>query len=69
VFPLSTALTDFFLPVRKEDFRQYLLTAPTNVVQFSAMMLPAKTVSAQAISTKSAPAKTAPVVKSGKRSG
>jgi hypothetical protein len=54
VFPLSSALTDNFLPVRKEEFRQYLLTTPENAVQVKAMMLPAKATSA---------------VKSGKRSG
>jgi hypothetical protein len=54
VFPLSSALTDNFLPVRKEDFRQYLLTTPTSTVQFKAMMIPIKATS---------------IVKSAKRSG
>lgn len=58
VFPLSQALNDVFLPVRREDLREYLLNTPTTSPAAAFMML-----------RRSLPTNVTPVVKPGKRSG
>lgn len=65
VFPLSPALTDVFLPVRKNDLRQYLLNTPANIqpATMQSTIRPAATRMLRATTPKEAP------VKSGKRSG
>jgi hypothetical protein len=64
VFALSPALTDVFLPVRKDDLRQYLLNTPVTIQPptVQSVIRPAATRMLRA-TPKEAP------VKSGKRSG
>lgn len=55
-FPLSPALTNVFLPTRKDDLRQYLLNTPVTIQPVAARLI------------RTAPPKAIPV-KPGKRSG